>query len=92
MSTSHQLDTSLEALTNLLYLIRRTLDDPARAEAYLDVADKVLLEIAASRPPTGTVMAGHHANADGAGADTHERLTGHTLDGLTHRGDHPAGE
>jgi hypothetical protein len=37
---AHQLDNSLEALTNLLYLIRRTLDDHARAEAYLDVAGK----------------------------------------------------
>jgi hypothetical protein len=29
MAGAHQLDTSLEALTNLLYLIRRTLNDPA---------------------------------------------------------------
>jgi hypothetical protein len=57
MATSHQLDNSLEALTNPLYLIRRTLDDPARAEAYLDVADKVLADIAARRriAPPGSV-------------------------------------
>jgi hypothetical protein len=46
MAAAHQLD-SLEALTNLLYLIRPTLDDPARAEAYLDVAGQVLADIAA---------------------------------------------
>jgi hypothetical protein len=39
MAGAHQLDNSLEALTNLPYLVRRSLDDPARAEAYLDVAD-----------------------------------------------------
>jgi hypothetical protein len=51
------IDNSLEALTNLLYLIRRTLDDPARAEAYLEVADKVLADIAASRriAPPGSI-------------------------------------
>jgi hypothetical protein len=43
------IDNSLEALTNLLYLIRRTLNDPARAEAYLDVVDKVLADIAGAR-------------------------------------------
>jgi hypothetical protein len=53
----HQLDNSLEALRNLLYLIRRTLDDPARAEAYLDVADNVLAELAAKRriAPPGSI-------------------------------------
>ncbi len=57
MATSHQLDTSLEVLTNLLYWIRRSLDDPARAEAYLDVADQVLADIAARRriAPPGSV-------------------------------------
>jgi hypothetical protein len=44
-----QLDNLLEALSNLLYLLRRSLDDPARAEAYLDVADNVLAELAAKR-------------------------------------------
>jgi hypothetical protein len=43
------IDNSLEALTNLLYLIRRSLDDPARAGTYLDLADQVLIDIAASR-------------------------------------------
>jgi hypothetical protein len=45
---------SLEALGNLLYLIRRSLDDPAKAKAYLDVANKVLADIAANQPPTHT--------------------------------------
>jgi hypothetical protein len=44
-----RIGNSLEALGNLLYLIRRSLDDPARAEAYLDVADKVLNDIAERR-------------------------------------------
>jgi hypothetical protein len=43
------IDNPLEALSNLLYLVRRSLDDPARAKAYLDVADKVLADIAAAR-------------------------------------------
>jgi hypothetical protein len=47
--SAHQLDISLEALTDLLYLVRRPLDDPARVEAYLDVADKVLSDIATRR-------------------------------------------
>jgi hypothetical protein len=47
MVASDQLDNALEALSNLLYLIRQSLGDPARAEAYLDVADKVLAELAA---------------------------------------------
>jgi hypothetical protein len=42
-------NNSLKALSNLLYLLRRSLDEPARAEAYLDVADKVLTDIAANR-------------------------------------------
>jgi hypothetical protein len=46
------LDNLLEALSNLLYLIRRSLDDPAKAKAYLDMADKVLIDMAANRPPT----------------------------------------
>jgi hypothetical protein len=43
------IDNSLEALSNLLYLLRRSLDDPARAKAYLDVADQVLIDIADNR-------------------------------------------
>jgi hypothetical protein len=30
-------DHSLEALSNLLYLIRRSLDDPAKTKTYLDI-------------------------------------------------------
>jgi hypothetical protein len=57
MAVGHQLDNSLEALSNLLHLIRLSLDDPTRAEAYLDVADKVLADIAARRriAPPGSV-------------------------------------
>jgi hypothetical protein len=39
MEALHQLDNSLEALSNLLYLIRRSLDDPAKATTYLDIAE-----------------------------------------------------
>jgi hypothetical protein len=49
MAGADQLDTSLEALSNLLYLIRRTLNDPARSEACLNIVDKVLADIAANR-------------------------------------------
>jgi hypothetical protein len=49
MATSHELDSSLEGLSNLLYLIRRSLDDPAKATRYLDLADQLLVDIAASR-------------------------------------------
>jgi hypothetical protein len=57
MVVAHQLDNSLETLSNLLYWIRRSLDDPARAEAYLDVADQVLADLAARRriAPPGSV-------------------------------------
>jgi hypothetical protein len=48
MARSHQLDTSLEVLTNLVYLIRLTLDDPTKATKYLDLADQMLIDIAAS--------------------------------------------
>jgi phosphoglycerate-specific signal transduction histidine kinase len=47
MAVAHQLDNSLEALSNLLYLLRRSLDDPAKATTYLDLADRVLIDIAA---------------------------------------------
>jgi hypothetical protein len=49
MGAPDQLDNSLEALSNLLYLIRRSLDDPAKAKTYLDIADKVLIDIAAKQ-------------------------------------------
>jgi hypothetical protein len=45
----HQLDTLLEVLTYLVYLIRCTLDEPAKATKYLDFADQVLIDIAANR-------------------------------------------
>jgi hypothetical protein len=45
---------SLEALSNLLYLARRLLDDPAKASTYLDVADKVLTDIRSSGLLRGT--------------------------------------
>jgi hypothetical protein len=50
MGAPDQLDNSLEALSNLFYLLRRSLDDPAKATRYLDLADKVLIDIAANRP------------------------------------------
>jgi hypothetical protein len=49
MATSHQLDSSLEALTNLLYLLRMSLNDPVKAAGHLDVAEKVLADIVESR-------------------------------------------
>jgi hypothetical protein len=57
MPAPDQLDNPLEALSNLLYLLRRSLDDPDKATTYLDLADKVLIDIAAkhsfhrSEPP-----------------------------------------
>jgi hypothetical protein len=41
------IESSLEALTNLLYVIQRSLDDSAKTTTYLDVADKVLADIVA---------------------------------------------
>jgi hypothetical protein len=38
---AHQFDSSLEALTNILYLVRRSLNDPAKATKYLDLADQL---------------------------------------------------
>jgi hypothetical protein len=49
MATSHQFDSSLEALSNILYLLRRSLDNPAKVTKYLDFADQLLVDIAASR-------------------------------------------
>jgi hypothetical protein len=53
MAAPDQLDNSLEALSNLLYLIRHSLDDSAKAATYLDVADRVLIDIAASTHSAG---------------------------------------
>jgi hypothetical protein len=52
MAAPDRLDNSLDALSNLIYLFRRSLDDPAKATHYLDAADKVLVDIAAKRPLT----------------------------------------
>jgi hypothetical protein len=46
MVAPDQLDNSLEALTNLLYLIRRSFDDQAEANPHCDV-DKMPIDIAA---------------------------------------------
>jgi hypothetical protein len=34
------IESSLEALTNLLYMIQRSLDDPSKTTTYLDVVDQ----------------------------------------------------
>jgi hypothetical protein len=47
MPAPDQLDNALEALSNLLYLIWHSLDDPAKATTYLDIADRVLIDITA---------------------------------------------
>jgi hypothetical protein len=44
MATSHQLDTSLEVLTNLLHLIRLTLDDPAKASSEPDITRQLIVQ------------------------------------------------
>jgi hypothetical protein len=51
------LNSSVEILGNLLHLIRHSLGNPAEAGTYLDIADKVLDEIASkgSLTPTGRV-------------------------------------
>jgi two-component sensor histidine kinase len=49
-AAAHQLDNSLETLSSLLYLLRRSFKDPAKANTYLDIVDKVLIDIAANRP------------------------------------------
>jgi hypothetical protein len=46
------LSSSVEILGNLLHLIRHSLGNPAEAGTYLDIADKVLDEIASNRPLT----------------------------------------
>jgi hypothetical protein len=45
-----RVNSSLEALGTLLHLIRHSLGNPAEATTYLDIADKVLIEIASNRP------------------------------------------
>jgi hypothetical protein len=52
-----RLNSSVETLGNLLHLIRRSLGNSADATTYLDIADKVLVEIASNRPltPAGSV-------------------------------------
>jgi hypothetical protein len=52
-----RLNSSVETLGNLLHLIRHSLGNPADATTYLDIADKVLVEIASKRPlaPAGSV-------------------------------------
>jgi hypothetical protein len=46
------LSSSVEILGNLLHLIRHSLGNPAEAGTYLDIAEKVLNEIASNRPLT----------------------------------------
>lgn len=46
---AQQLDNSLETLSNVLYLLRRSLYDPAKAATYLDFADRVLVDNAAKQ-------------------------------------------
>jgi hypothetical protein len=48
MGAPDQVDDSLKTLSNLLYLLRRSLDDPAKATKYHDLADQLLVDIAAS--------------------------------------------
>ncbi len=43
------LNSSVETLGNLLHLIRQSLGNPAEAGTYLDIADKVLVEITSNR-------------------------------------------
>jgi hypothetical protein len=45
-----RLNSSVETLGNLLHLIRHSLGNPADATTYLDIADKVLVEIASKQP------------------------------------------
>jgi hypothetical protein len=47
-----RLDNSLEALVNLLYLVRLSIidDESAQARTYLDMADLVLANIVEQRP------------------------------------------
>jgi hypothetical protein len=45
-----RVNSSLEALGSLLHLIRHSLGNPGEATTYLNIADKVLIEIASNRP------------------------------------------
>jgi hypothetical protein len=45
-----RVNSSLEDLGTLLHLIRHSLGNPAEATTYLNIADKVLVEIASNRP------------------------------------------
>jgi hypothetical protein len=56
-SMALSLNSSVETLGNLMYLIRHSLGNPAEARTYLNIADKVLVEIASNRPltPAGSV-------------------------------------
>jgi hypothetical protein len=51
------LNSAVETLGDLLHLIRHSLGNPAEAGTYLDIADKVLDEIASNRSliPAGSV-------------------------------------
>jgi hypothetical protein len=49
-SMAPRVNSSLEALGALLHLIRHSLGNPVEATTYLNIADKVLIEIASSRP------------------------------------------
>ena len=42
----HDVRNSLEAIANLIYLIRKSLHDPAATSAYLDLADERVKVIA----------------------------------------------
>jgi hypothetical protein len=57
ISMALSVNSSVETLGNLLHLIRHSLGNPAEAGTYLDIADKVLVEIASNRPltPAGSV-------------------------------------
>jgi hypothetical protein len=47
-----RVNSSLEDLGTLLHLIRDSLGNPAEATTYLNIADKVFIEIASNRPPS----------------------------------------
>jgi hypothetical protein len=49
MDAPQRFDDSIEALINLVYLIRQSLDDPAEASTYLDLADNALIDITANQ-------------------------------------------
>jgi hypothetical protein len=55
-----RVNSSLEALGTLLHLIRDSLGNPAEATTYLNIADKVLIEIASNRPLSPAQVASPH--------------------------------